>query len=902
LKYRDGTFEDAVSKFGLFDYLFTAISKDDSGHLLVWGTQKGLLRFRGQQFEQILPHDRVEGGVIYSLSQSSSGPIWIGSRDSGLYRVEKGQSTQVLPDATLRSVNALAPSEHGGVWIGSENGLHLWENGALIPLELPAALRNAQVFTLVRDRDQNLWAGTDTGLYRIDPERRIVTGFYRGLDESRISSVYEDSEGDLWFAGVHSIERLSDGMFTTISSGQTALDEIGGPLFADDAGRTWFAPVSGGLYCLENGVVKRVAVPTLADDVIYSIDGNRDELWLGRQRGGLTELTRHGNQWQARTFTQKDGLAQNSVYALTRARDGTVWAGTVSGGISVLRHGKFETYTVDNGLQSNAIFASLEATDKKMWFASSSGLVSFDGEHWVTYQAADTGPPLNVRTVFEDSSHVLWVGTSQGLALFNGRQIEALHKPPPVLTEEVLGIGQDAQGFLWVVTDQHVLQIDRSKLVSGTLENEDVLSYGGNDGLAETEGVRRHRSLVSDSYGRIWLSLLHSLAVADVKAAGAYHLPVRVRIDSVATENEGSRSKNLSLPSGTRSITFRYAGTSIVLPQRTQYRYRLDRLDQTWSASASSHQVVYTHLEPGTYTFRIMASNALGIWNGPESEVTFNVRPAFWQSWYFRVLAVLMAGALAITLYNARLTQVTGQLNRRFQDRLAERTRIAQDLHDTLLQGVISALMQLDVAQDDLPEDSPARAALARVLQRMRQVTKEGREALTGLRTIDSSVTLETAFQRMTNELVAPVTTEALVFHQGHPRALKRAFFDEVYRIGREAYINAVAHADATRIEITVDYGLRAFRLLVNDNGCGIDARILKNGREGHWGLTGMKERAEAIGSVLTIDTHTPGGTSVELRVPAAIAYSFASSRQILWPWLSRRNHSDYEKERRQSR
>jgi signal transduction histidine kinase/ligand-binding sensor domain-containing protein len=901
LRYRDGTFEDAALKFGLFDYLFTAISKDSSGHLLLWGSQKGLLRFRGQQFERILPHDRVEG-VIYSFSQSSSGPIWLGARDSGLYRLVEGQLTHVLPDAPVRSVNALAPSEHGGVWIGSESGLHLWENGALIPLELPVALRNAQVFTLVRDRDQNLWAGTDAGLYRIDPERRIVTGFYRGSDESRISSVYEDSEGDLWFAGVHSIERLSDGMFTSISSRQTALNEIDGPLFADDAGRTWFAPASGGLYCAENGLVKRVAVPTLANDVIYSIDGNRDELWLGRQRGGLTELTRHGKQWQARTFTQEDGLAQNSVYTLTRARDGTVWAGTVSEGISVLRHGKFETYNVNNGLQSNAIFASLEATDKKMWFASSSGLVSFDGEHWVTYQAADTGPPLNVRTVFEDSSHVLWVGTSHGLALFNGRQIEALHAPPPVLTEDVLGIGQDALGFLWVVTDQHVLQIDRTKLVSGTLENEDVLSYGSDDGLTETEGVRRHRSLVSDPYGRIWLSLLHSLAVADVRGAAAYHLPVHVRIDSVAAENEDSRSKNLSLPSGTRSITFRYAGTSMVMSQRTQYRYRLDSLDQTWSASASSRQVVYTNLGPGNYTFRIMASNALGIWNGPESDVTFNVRPAFWQSWYFRVLVVLMAGTLAMTLYRARLAQVTGQLNRRFQDRLAERTRIAQELHDTLLQGVISASMQLDVAQDHLPEDSPARAALTRVLQRMRQVTEEGRKALRGLRTIDSSVSLETAFHRMTNELAPSVTTETLIYDQGHPRTLTKAVFDEVYRIGREAYINAVAHADATRIEITVEYGLRALRVLINDNGSGIDARILKNGREGHWGLTGMRERAEAIGSVLTINTHTPGGTSVELRVPAAIAYSFASPRQILWPWRPRRHHSDSEKETRQSR
>jgi ligand-binding sensor domain-containing protein/signal transduction histidine kinase len=902
LRYRQGVFEDAVSKFDLSDVAFTAMSRDYVGNLLIWGPQKKALRFRNDMFRQLFPGDRCEG-IVISLLETEGGALWLGTRDAGLYRFENKEMTQIVSEGSLRSVNALAPSEHGGIWIGSEAGLHLWEHGAEIRLKLPARLQKAQVFALVRDHNHNLWVGTDVGLYRIDPERRVVTGVYRSADDTGISSIYEDSEGDIWFAGSHSIERLRDGMFTSISSRETGLKEIGGSLFVDKSGRTWFGPASGGLFCLENGTVKRVAVPGLNNDVIYSIDGSGDELWLGRQQGGLTELERRGKAWMSRTFTQRDGLAQNSVYTVTRTRDGSVWAGTISGGVSILRHGNFKTYTVNNGLSSNAIFSSMEAADKKMWFASPSGLVCFDGEHWMTYSAANTEQVLNVKTVFQDSSNVLWVGTSRGLARFDHNQIELLRNAPRVLSAEVLGIGQDTQGSLWVVTDQHVLQIDRTKLLSGTLENDDVLSYGADDGLTETEAVRRDRSLVSDSSGRIWLSLPHSLAVADMTETEGYHQPVRVRVDSLSPEGVSPEpGRDLNLPSGTRSIAFRYAGTDMSTPQRTRFRYRLDGLDQTWTDDRSLRQVVYTHLSPGAYTFRIMASNALGIWNGPESDVTFNVRPAFWQTWYFGVLAVLMAWGLVMMLYRIRLIQVTGKLNRRFQDRLAERARIAQDLHDTLLQGVISVLMQLDVAQDHLPEDSPARPALARVLQSMRQVTEEGRDALRGLRTIDSSVSLETAFQRITNELLVSEATKTLVYDQGHPRTLKKAVFDEVYRIGREAYINAVAHAGATRIEITVEYGLRGLRLLINDNGCGIDARILKNGREGHWGLTGMRERAEAIGSILTINTHTPGGTSVELRVPAAIAYSLASSRRIRWPWRSRRHHSAYEKERQQSR
>jgi ligand-binding sensor domain-containing protein len=167
----------------------------------------------------------------------------------------------------------------------------------------------------------------------------------------------------------------------------------------------------------------------------------------------------------------------------------------------VLRDGRFQNYAMNNGLPSNAIFSSLEAADKKMWFTSSGGLLSFDGDHWVTYPAAAVIPRPDLLTAFEDSSHVLWVGTSNGIARFEGRQIEVMHNLPQVLSEEILNIGQDSMGFLWVVTGQHVLQIDRTKLISGNLQKEDVVSYGGDDGLIETQGVRRNRSLVSDPSG-----------------------------------------------------------------------------------------------------------------------------------------------------------------------------------------------------------------------------------------------------------------------------------------------------------------------------------------------------------------------------------------------------------------
>lgn len=892
LKYRDGVFEDAVLKFDLHEAFFTAISRDEAGSLLLWGPQNQTLRFQNGRFRNVFPQDQIDG-IVISLLKTSPRVLWLGTRDAGLYRIEDGKFTRVLTEPQVHSVNALAPSEHGGVWIGSEIGLHLWESGGMVDLKLPEPLRKAQVFALVLDHNHDLWVGTDVGLYRIDTKRETVTSVFRSDNDPEVSSIYEDIDGSIWFAGAHGLERLRSGMFSSISA-PNANGEIGGPIFVDDMGRAWFGPASGGLFCDENGSIRRVSIPGNNNDVVYSIDGARDELWLGRQEGGLTELVRRGSAWSPRTYTQKNGLAQNSVYTVTRAHDGSIWAGTVSGGVSVLRHGQFTTYDRKDGLPSNAIFSSREGDDGRMWFASSSGLVSYDGNHWTTYGASEVDLPSHLRTVFEDSDHMLWIGTSYGLAQLDHGRIEMPEGLPQALHEEVLGIGQDAQGFLWISTAEHVLQVDRAKLLSGTLKDSDVLSYGLDDGLTETQGVRRDRSLVSDSSGRIWLSLRHSLAVADVRSAEGYRRPVRVRIELVSPEAAPAPSPHgLELPPNTRNIAFRYAATNMATPQRIRFRYRLDSLDQTWNPDASTRQVVYSHLAPGTYTFRIMASNALGVWNGPENDVTFTIRPAFWQTWYFRSFSAVLVALIGIVLYQLRMLQVTGQLDRRFQDRLAERTRIAQDLHDTLLQGVISASMQLDVAQDHLPEDSPARPALHRILQLMRGVTNDGREALRGLRSIENAVSLEVAFKRMIDEASSTESTGSFLYVQGRQQTFKPAVFDEVYRIGREAYINAVAHAAASRIEITLDYGIRTFRLSVTDDGCGIDPNILKHGRDGHWGLAGMRERAESLGSVLQIHTRTPGGTDIELRVPAAIAYASSRSRRNDWPWSSRRNYPD---------
>jgi signal transduction histidine kinase/ligand-binding sensor domain-containing protein len=897
LLYRNGKFEDAIVHFGRHDIAFTAMSLDNEGELLLWGPESRLLRFRNGEFRSYVISPDIPG-IVISTTETRDRKIWMGTREIGLFQIDMSRTTKGSSRLALTSVNTLLPATGDGLWIGTDAGLEFWDGHGLTKSGSFPAMSHLQILNLTKDRNGNVWVGTGRGLVRITPSLNVSTELFNHQSDAHksdagISVVYEDRDGDIWFGGSHGIERLRDGMFTGYSTEQGLPSQNNGPIYIDSEDRTWFAPPSGGLYWMKGGRVSQVTIAGLDKDVIYSISGGGGEVWVGRQHSGLTVLTREADSFVARTYTQADGLAQNSVYSVHRNRDGTVWAGTVSAGACRLSNGIFTNYSRANGMESNAVFSILEGYNGTMWFATPSGVESFDNGHWNNYAAPNGLPSLNVRSLFEDSKHVLWIATTAGLSLFESGQIHVPDYLTDSLREETLGIAEDKQGSLWIATSDHVLAVNRDRLLAGLLNESDVQSYGRTDGLPGVEGVRRDRSLVGDPNGRIWISLAHGLAMADPTTAAKSAVPVKVRIESISA---GGRPISLAttpkLPAGIRSITFNYAGSNLSVPQKVRFRYRLDGADQSWSNDVALRQVVYTNLGPGPYRFRIVASNGLGLWSGQETTVQFVVEPAFWQTWWFRIVCLAAICLIFMAIYRLRMSQLTRRLSVRFQDRLAERTRIAQELHDTLLQGVLSATLQLDVVEDQTPQDSPTKPMLRRVLELMAHVTEEGRNALRGLRTQEShNLSLETSLSRVRQEFANDENANYRVKSQVGTRPLRPMIRDEVYRIGREAIVNAFLHAQAGNIEVEVEYTNRFFRVLVRDDGRGIDPRMLDTGRDGHWGLTGMRERSESIGASLKLRSRIGAGTEVELTVPSAVAYESQSRGPILQrlAWLYRK-------------
>jgi signal transduction histidine kinase len=268
--------------------------------------------------------------------------------------------------------------------------------------------------------------------------------------------------------------------------------------------------------------------------------------------------------------------------------------------------------------------------------------------------------------------------------------------------------------------------------------------------------------------------------------------------------------------------------------------------------------------------------------------------PPFWRRWWFR-LSMVAVGLLALfALYRYHLHQVKRQLNLRFEERLAERTRIAQDLHDTLLQGVVSASMQLHVADSHLAPESPAKPIVGRVMELMAQVVDEGRDAVRGLRsTAENANNLEASFSEVGKQLATNGPQDYRVIVEGTERPLRPIIRDEVYRIGREAVVNAFRHSQGNTIEVELEYSAKHLRILVRDDGAGIDPEVLQSGRDGHWGLAGMRERAESIGARLRVWSRARAGTEVELSIPGHIA--FVSTPSTRWFYKLRRSKSEPE-------
>jgi signal transduction histidine kinase len=371
--------------------------------------------------------------------------------------------------------------------------------------------------------------------------------------------------------------------------------------------------------------------------------------------------------------------------------------------------------------------------------------------------------------------------------------------------------------------------------------------------------------------------------------------PVVPPVQILALHGDGrifSLASPIALPPLTRHVQIDFTALSFAVPQRVRFQYRLEGWDKNWQTAGSPRQAVYTNLRPGRYRFSVLGSNDDGVWNTKGASVEFDIAPAFYQTMWFYALCGLAGIALLYGLYRVRLRQVATQVRGRLEARLAERERIAREIHDTLLQTFQGLLLRFQVAHELLPEHATeAKHDLGSAIERTVRAITEGRDAVQGLRACPvEGHGLAVALKTLADELASGPSEEEVVFRidlQGTSRPLRPIVRDEIQQIAGEALRNSWRHAHASEIEVELRYDERQLRLRVRDNGRGIDQKVLsREGAAGHFGLQGMRERAELIGGKLTIWTAAGSGTEIELSVPGPLAYVRPSGRLT---WLPKR-------------
>jgi signal transduction histidine kinase/ligand-binding sensor domain-containing protein len=848
----------------------SAVARGIRGDVLI-APPTGPLRYSAGKITTVVSSGAA-GGLPISIAETADGAVWVGMRDTGLLRVRAGIGSLIsgLPD---KKVNVLLPGTGPELWIGTDAGLVLWDGRAITHRGVPAALARSPILALARDRDSNLWISTPAGITRMDSNGSAIQEAGASLPAAHV--IFEDREGNLWFGGTEGLMQLRDAPFLSYPG----VAAEGGSLYADSLGRAWTGPSSGGLLFLRGAERHSINELGLDRDVIYSISGGAGELWLGRRHGGVTQLREEDGAFQQRTYTTEDGLAPGVVYAVYRGRDGSVWAGTLSGAVSRIQKGRVTTFSNANGLSADAVTTIEETPDGVIWVGTAGGLEALRNGNWRRYGGEDGLPPGRVNSLALDRDGVLWIGSSSGLFYWAGTRIESARNTPDSLHGEIYGLAADDVGNLWAATERHVVSISRASLLGQSKTPAASREFGLADGLPSTRGIRRDHSVAKDPAGRIWFSLQGGLCVVN-PALPAAMAPALVKVESVAVDDRPlDTGPGAHYSSDRQRVVFNFIGVSLAVPGRVRYRYMLDGYDRDWSLPTESREVAYTNLRPARYTFRVLASNSEGLWNGAAASVPFEVEPRLSETWWFRLMGLCVAAAAVFAGFRYRMARAHAAMTLRFEERVGERTRIARELHDTLLQSFQGLMLRFQVVDDLLPPGK-AKEQLELSLERADQAIAEGRRAVYDLRSSTVAVNdLEDALRVAAKEFRGDGVTAFSLKVEGPARNLHPILRDEVYRIACEGLRNAFKHAHAQRVEGEILYGRRLFRLRIRDDGDGIPAEILESGRSGHFGLKGMRERARQSGATLEIWSRAGSGTEVDLKVPASIAYSDSPRR-----------------------
>ena len=870
----------------------------------IWATATGtgmpddrLRRLAHGRWESVDSRMTLPPGSPMSLITGPSGDLWVPlSKDDG----KSGSLARLLPRTArfldlpppLLARPRIALDPAGAVWASDATGTRLLlEPDGRRPAQatLFPPVPNLRAATLAFDRDGGIWGTTESsGIFYIPTARKLDRTPHDGMARfgavdgltSDVSYVpFVDREGSVWIGTELGLDRFRQAaglretgippdptaglLIARALSGDVYISSRGS-LFVTEAGRVprpilrvgvengSLCPASdGGVWFVDPKRVYRVHAARHIE--LPSYPGGGIPLFCAEDRRGRLWVALLGGKW-----TWRDAAGWHEARgAIEKSRP---W-------------GMITTPSGDIALTTPLDMAIVEANRFRVIKLARFGL----------------GTPSMIAAGTRD----IFLSGSGGLLRVRGDRIARLDEKRFPWTSGLRSLVQTERGETWLfkrTVISRVVTADLDRAFEDPRAALDHTSFNSHDGVTSTmqhagfPGVQA----VEGGDGRVWFLNREGAAFFDPAALRQNASPPPIAIRSLASAGQTYRDPvTLTLPPGTRSLDITYAGLSLAVPDRVQFRYRLEGVDDDWVDPGTRRLASYANLGPGTYRFQVIAANNDGVWNKKGATLDFEIRPTFVQSLPFKLLCGLVVLALLWLAYSLRLRAVASRIRMRMAERMGERERIARDLHDTLLQSVQALTLRFQLVVDELPVKELARPALEAAIDRADQVIAEGRDRVKELRFSQDGSDIEKIITDLVAQQGFDPAMAISIETVGTPRSLDALALDEIARIAGEAIFNIRRHARATRIAVELRHR-SSFAISFVDNGVGIDPAVVdQGGRDGHFGLPGMRERAQKLDGDLIVRRIAEGGTQVRLTVPGRIAYKARKARLFSRWWKS---------------
>ncbi|MDR3724807.1 MAG: two-component regulator propeller domain-containing protein [Terracidiphilus sp.] len=857
LRYRDGRFVSYARSGAIANEFVRAVYEDSRGMIWVGGDQ-GLFHVKGNRIERIDGKDGVPTLFVRSIAEDRQGRLWVGG--TKLLDFEHGVFVQKVsfPRAVGPNlVTSMLLGNDGRFWVGTLTGLS-WMSSKLTLQAVPGI--SSQVDALKQSKDNRLWVGTiGHGLYRMSGGK-LEHADVADLPSRSVNALLEDQEANLWIGTHAGIVRLTRTPVSVVPLPGGA-DSLFESLSSDERGNVWVAGI-GYLFRIHNGLVQPNTFPHLAEMGIRTVVSDLvGGLWIGTNGAGLV----HRSGKRVERFVVGKNLVNNFVRTILVSRDKSVWVGT-DGGVTHLIGNRAQNYSVSDGLSFFTVTSLYEDNQGGIWVGTSRGLSHLVGGQLVHDAATAALAQEQLWSIVQDSAGVLWFGTSSGLfGLRNGTLVHVA-RADGLASERIYVILCDRQGGVWLVGPESISRVRQSDLDGFSAGSRVVLTFYRNsvdlNSAVFYSGLQPEGVVGSD--GGIWVPSNKGVIHIDTrKIAASSSFPIRIEAASAEGQPLSLGSKIVLNPGNAR-LELSYAVVHLGSQEGIRYRYQMEGLED-WNEVYTRRTAYYTHLPTGTYRFRVQAYEIGNPGEVSEASTVIVQRPHFYTTVWFIVCCVFLAVVLGLLVLRLRLQQMRNRVHAVYE----ERVRLAREMHDTLLQGCagVSTLIEAVLGADE-GRDSLRLQLLNYANEQIHSTIDAARDAVWELRnSAESAEDAGLLCRKLAREIQSDSGLSVSCYVEGVPFLLGDLSTVELLKIVREAVSNAVAHASAREIVISVHFTKQDVTIEVRDDGCGFDPDAHPKG-ENHFGLLGMRERTQLLHGTLAIVSKLGEGTVLRIAIP----------------------------------